>query len=241
VRVAPGRQLTWLPPLRAVLLAALLLTGPSVSPLRAVEGDFPSVVKKVEAGTVMIEARNSKSTHFGSGFFLESSQVIVTAYHVVEGARRIRVAIPNTLHISDALLVSASPEWDVAILRAEWPVEIDLPGLRLSREREPLLTGTEVAYTGYGFGSDESLIKILSTYRGIISSRVPHGKSFFYHLSGLVNQGLSGCALYLPGSGEVVGIVTRQFGPSGLGLGFGGAVPSTVIRRLAETVSRAYP
>jgi serine protease Do len=189
----------------------------------------------------MIEARNRTETHFGSGFFLESSQVIVTAYHVVEGARRIRVAVPNTLHISDALLVSASPEWDVAILRAEWPAEMNLPGLRLSREREPLPNGTEVAYTGYGFGSDESLIKVLSTYRGIISSRVPHGKSFFYHLSGLVNQGLSGCALYLPGSGEVVGIVTRQFGPPGLGVGFGGAVPSAVIGRLAERVSRAYP
>ena len=188
----------------------------------------------------MIEARNQKSAHFGSGFFLESSQVIVTAYHVVEGARRIRVAVPNTLHISDALLVAASPEWDVAILRVEWPAEMNLPGLRLSREGEPLPTGTEVAYTGYGFGSDESLIKVLSTYRGIISSRVARGKSFFYHLSGLVNQGLSGCALYLPGSGEVVGIVTSQFGPPGLGVGFGGAVPSAVIGRLAENVSRAY-
>jgi S1-C subfamily serine protease len=188
----------------------------------------------------MIEARSRKSTHFGSGFFLESSQVIVTAYHVVEGARRIRVAVPNTLHISDALLVSASPEWDVAILRVDWPAEMNVPGLRLSGEREPLPNGTEVAYTGYGFGSDESLIKVLSTYRGIISSRVPHGKSFFYHLSGLVNQGLSGCALYLPGSGEVVGIVTRQFGPSGLGVGFGGAVPSSVIGRLAEKVTRVY-
>jgi S1-C subfamily serine protease len=88
--------------------------------------------------------------------------------------------------------------------------------------------------------SDESLIKVLSTYRGIISSRVARGKSFFYHLSGLVNQGLSGCALYLPGSGEVVGIVTSQFGPPGLGVGFGGAVPSAVIGRLAENVSRAY-
>jgi S1-C subfamily serine protease len=223
-----------------VLLAALLLTGPVPSVLHAAEGDFPSVVKKVEAGTVMIEARNRKSTHFGSGFFLESSRVIVTAYHVVEGARRIRVAVPNTLYISDALLVSASPEWDVAILRVEWPEEMNLPGLRLSRERDPLPVGTEVAYTGYGFGTDESLIKVLSTYRGIISSRVPRGKSFFYHLSGLVNQGLSGCALYLPGSGEVVGVVTRQFGPPGLGVGFGGAVPSAVIGRLAEQVTRAF-
>jgi serine protease Do len=227
-------------PLRATLLAALLLTGPDPSSLHAADGGFPSVVERVEAGTVMIEARNQTETHFGSGFFLESSQVIVTAYHVVEGARRIRVAVPNTLHISDALLVSASPEWDVAILRAEWPAEMNLSGLRLAREREPLPVGTEVAYTGYGFGSDESLIKVLSTYRGIISSRVPRGKNFFYHLSGLVNQGLSGCALYLPESGEVVGIVTRQFGPPGLGLGFGGAVPGSVIARLAENVSRVY-
>ena len=68
------------------------------------------------------------------------------------------------------------------------------------------------------------------------SSRVARGEGYYYHLSGLVNQGLSGCALYLPSSGEVVGVVTRQFGPEGLGMGFGGAVPGVVVSRLLEGV-----
>jgi S1-C subfamily serine protease len=202
------------------------------------EGGFPAVVEKVQAGTVMIEARGRDVLHFGSGFFLESPEVVVTAYHVVERARRIRVAIPNTFLTSDALLLSGSPEWDVAVLRVSWPEEVDFPGLRLSSAESLLPVGTEVAYTGYGFGTGEAFIKILSTYRGIVSSRVPHGESYLYHLSGLVNRGLSGSALYLPESGEVVGVVTRLFGPPGIGMGFGGAVPSRVIKKLTAGVRK---
>ena len=215
------------------------LAFPCVLPPGAVGGTgsgFPAVVEKVEAGSVMIEARNRKTSHFGSGFFLESPEVVVTAYHVIEGARRIRVAIPGTFLTSDALLVSASPEWDIAVLRVSWPEEVGFPGLVLSREGEDLPVGTEVAYTGYGLGMDEAFLKVLSTYRGIISSRVPHGDGHLYHLSGLVSRGLSGCALYLPESGEVVGVVTRHFGPEDLGMGFGGATPGRIVRRLVEGV-----
>lgn len=184
----------------------------------------------------MIEARGKEVLHFGSGFFLDSPEVVITAYHVVEGARRIRVAIPNTFLTSDALLLSGSPEWDVAVLKVSWPEEVDFPGLRLSEKKETLPVGTEVAYTGYGFGTGEAFIKILSTYRGIISSMVPHRQGHLYHLSGLVNRGLSGSALYLPDSGEVVGVVTRLFGPPGIDMGFGGAVPSDVISGLLTDV-----
>jgi len=205
------------------------------APVLGLEG-FPGVAERVMAGTVMIEARGSEALHFGSGFFLESPEVVITAYHVVEGARRIRVAIPNTFLTSDALLVSGSPEWDVAVLKVAWPEEVDFPGLRLSAKKSGLPVGTDVAYTGYGFGTGEAFVKILSTYRGIISSRVPHGEGHLYHLSGLVNRGLSGSALYLPESGEVIGVVTRLFGPPGIDMGFGGAVPSEVIGRLLDRV-----
>jgi len=226
---------------RAGILALGVFIVLAVHPAAAAggaQGGFPAVVEKVQAGTVMIEARGRNVLHFGSGFFLESPEVVVTAYHVVEGARRIRVAIPNTFLTSDALLLSGSPEWDVAVLRVSWPEEVDFPGLRLSPAESLLPVGTEVAYTGYGFGTGEAFIKVLSTYRGIVSSRVPHGESYLYHLSGLVNRGLSGSAVYLPESGEVVGVVTRLFGPPGMGMGFGGAVPSRVIKKLVAGVRK---
>lgn len=221
-------------------LLSILLLSAALFPceLAGSVESFPVVVERVQAGTVMIEATGKKSSHFGSGFFLESPDVIVTAYHLVEGARRIRVAIPNTFLTTDALLVSGSPEWDVAVLKVSWPEKVAFPGLSLARGVDVLPVGTEVAYTGYGFGTDKAFAKILSTYRGIISSRVPHGEGYLYHLSGLVNEGLSGCALYLPENGRVVGVVTRQFGPDGLGIGFGGAVPSKVVARLLEGVTR---
>ena len=212
----------------AILLSLVM------SPCPASPASFPDVVAKVQSGTVLIEARNRSETHFGTGFFVESSQVVVTALHVVEGARRIRVAIPKTFLTSDALLLSASPKWDIAVLRVAWPDEIDYPGLRLSKDRKLLPVGSEVAYTGYGFGLDESLLGVLSTVRGIVSSHVPFGKETLYHLSGLVTQGLSGGPLYLPESGEVVGVVTRHFGPPAAGMGMGGAVPGSVIADIVK-------
>ena len=107
----------------AAPLAAVACLCFPVAAVGATNG-FPAVVEKVQAGTVMIEARGSEVLHFGSGFFLDSPEVVITAYHVVEGARRIRVAIPNTFLTSDALLLSGSPEWDVAILKVAWPEEV---------------------------------------------------------------------------------------------------------------------
>jgi len=213
---------------------ALLVTmAASGTPAAA---DFPDVAAKVQAGTVMIESGKGKELRFGSGFFLETPAVVITALHVVEGSKRIRVALPGSFLTSDALLLGAVPRWDLAVLKVAWPETVESPGLRLAAEGGDLPVGTEIAYTGYGFGVDDEFATVLSTYRGIISSHIPSGEGLFYHLSGLVSTGMSGCALYLPGSGEVVGVVTRHFGPEALSMGFGGAVPVAVLKKLLDGI-----
>lgn len=228
----PSSLLIWGP-----LLGLCLTAAPAAD-----AGGFPATVEKVQGGTVMIEARGSGEVHYGTGFILEDPGVLITALHVVEGARDIKVAIPETFETSTALLVGGSSEWDVAVLQVpSWPEGVRCSGLRLSPGRGTLPVGTEVAYTGYGYGHGSSFAKVLSTYRGIISSRVPHGGGHLYHLSGLVSRGLSGSALYLPVTGEVVGVVTRHFGPPELGLGFGGAAPAAVVKRLTEGITAGSP
>jgi S1-C subfamily serine protease len=197
----------------------------STAAVAAVTGDdFSETVRRIQAGVVMVEGRSKDERHFGSGFFLESPEVIVTAYHIIEGARKIQVSVPDVFLASDALVLAVSPEWDIAVLQVSWPEEMDFPGLRLAPGDEHLQPGVAVAYTGFGFGTNNAFRKILATYQGIISSTVPYNGGKFYYLSSMVNQGLSGCPLYLPESGAVVGVVTRQYGPKGLGVGFGGAV-----------------
>lgn len=223
--------------MKKALLALLVVAfqAGAAQTVRAADG-FPAVVETVRRGTVMIEAGNDRTLHFGTGFFLDSPEVVITAMHVIDGARRIRVALPGSFVTSDALLIGTVPRWDIAALKVDWPEEMDFPGLRLAPEKGDLPVGTEIAYTGYGFGIDKEFAKVLTTYRGIISGHVPYGGDYFYHLSGFVSSGLSGCPLYLPQTGEVVGVVTRQFGPDGLGIGFGGAVPAAVLRRLLDGI-----
>ncbi len=224
--------------LLTLLLAAPCLPGPAAGD----EGrDFPAVVEEVVSSVVMVEARGKDSVRYGTGFVLKSPEVVVTAFHVVEGAGEIRVARPGAFSIADALLVAGSVQWDVAVLKVAWPEALKAPGIPLSRGPEKLPVGTEIAYTGYGYGNGSGFAKVISTYRGIVSSHLPHGKGYLYQLGSLVNGGLSGSPLYLPATGEVVGVVTRHFGPPEIGMGYGGATPASVLAELVEDVLATMP
>lgn len=223
--------------LAALLAAALLPPAAAGGQSR----EFTAVVEEIVDGVVMIEAKGKDSVHYGTGFVLERPDVVVTAFHVVEGAGEIRVARPGGFTISGALLVAGSAPWDLAVLKVGWPAGAKAQGIPLARGRGMLPVGTEIAYTGYGYGNGSGFDKVISTYRGIISSHLPHGEGHLYQLGSLVNGGLSGSPLYLPGTGEVVGVVTRHFGPPGAGIGFGGATPAEVLERMVENVFTKTP
>lgn len=148
----------------------------------------------------------------GSGVVIVDQGIILTNLHVVAGAKRLTVTFYDGLE-SEATLVAAHPENDLAVIRAK-TLPDDLPAATLGSAAR-LKLGDEVVAVGFPFGIGPSVSA------GVVSGlnrefRSPEGKRV---LTGLIqfdaaaNPGNSGGPLVTM-SGEVVGIVTAILNPT---------------------------
>jgi len=161
----------------------------------------------------------------GTGVVIVDTGVILTNFHVVHGAKRIKVEFHNGL-VSDADLVGLHPEHDLAVLKAH-KIPDDLPAATL-RSTGGLRPGDNVAAVGFPFGIGPSVSS------GVISGlrrefRTADGERMLTNLiqfDAAANPGNSGGPL-ITMEGDVVGIVTAILNPTEqrtfIGIGF--AVP----------------
>jgi S1-C subfamily serine protease len=158
----------------------------------------------------------------GTGVIINAEGAILTANHVVDGAKLIRVTfIDGTT--SNATIISSQPERDIAVLKADQNPEVVVPAV--------MGGGVRVGDEAFAIGHPLGLIDSMSS--GVISGldrSIPIGED--QTLDGLiqfdtaVNPGNSGGPL-LNRAGQVVGIVTALANPSeqGVFIGIGFAVP----------------
>jgi S1-C subfamily serine protease len=201
---------------------------------KAYEAILPSVVRVVgllddkDDGEDKPEQRAMERS-LGTGVVIIDNGTILTNLHVVTGAKKIRVRFANG-HESDATMIGAQPENDLAVLRAEsLPDDLEAATMRSTADLRP---GDHVIAVGHPFGIGPSV-----SY-GVVSGlkrqfRSPEGdKSGDKPLSNLIqfdaaaNPGNSGGPLVTM-DGQVVGVVTAILNPSEqrtfIGIGF--AVP----------------
>lgn len=158
----------------------------------------------------------------GTGVVIVDSGIILTNLHVVAGAKRLVITFADGFE-SDASIVGAKPENDLAVLKAH-NIPDDLPAATMGSSGS-LQPGDEVVAVGFPFGIGPSVSA------GVVSGlnrefRSPEGKQ---SLTGLIqfdaaaNPGNSGGPL-VNMSGEVVGIVTAILNPTEartfIGIGF---------------------
>jgi S1-C subfamily serine protease len=165
---------------------------------------------------------HSRST--GTGVVIIDNGTILTNLHVVVGAKRIRVTFFDG-HESEATLVGAQPENDLAVLRAKsLPDDLQAATMRGTGD---LLPGDEVLAVGFPFGIGPS------ASGGVISGlkrsfRAPEGERLtnLIQFDAAANPGNSGGPLVTM-DGAVVGIVTAILNPGDQGtfIGIGFAVP----------------
>jgi len=164
-------------------------------------------------------------TGTGTGVVIVDSGLILTSLHVVAGAQRIGVVFSDGLE-SDALLVSAQPENDLAVIQAT-KLPDDLVPATL-KSTSDLRVGDEVIAVGFpfGIGPSASVGAVSGLRRSFFS---PEGKRELGNLiqfDAAANPGNSGGPL-ITADGGVVGIVAAILNPVGqrffVGLGF--AVP----------------
>ncbi len=172
----------------------------------------------------------------GSGFVVDSSGTILTNDHVVRGAERILVSLPDGRD-AEAELVGADEATDVAVLRVDLP---DLPVAPLGSTHD-LMIGEWVVAFGNPFGNLISNPEPTATV-GVISALgrhvVPARDERGFYLGMLqtdaaINPGNSGGPL-VNALGEVVGMNASIFSRGGGSEGVGFAIPIERVLRIAD-------
>ena len=198
-----------------------------------------SAIQRLLSGINGDQSRDDGATaSLGSGFIVRADGLIVTNRHVIVGARKVHVHLPDGRDVT-ADIVGADSLTDIALLRVHAG---NLPALRLGSS-EDVSVGDAVIAIGNPFGLGQSVSA------GIVSARAraleddPYIN--FLQTDAAINRGNSGGPL-LSTAGTVVGVTSVIFSPSGGSVGLGFAIPAetvvAVIRQLEAhgRVERGY-
>lgn len=164
----------------------------------------------------------------GTGVVIVDSGLILTNFHVIHGAKTIRVTFWNGFE-SEARVVNVQPDKDLAVIKAlKLPDDLQPATLRGTGDLAP---GDAVVAVGFPFGIGPSVSA------GVVSGldrefRSPEGKQTLNHLiqfDAAANPGNSGGPL-VNAEGEVLGIVTAILNPTEartfIGIGFAVTIES---------------
>jgi serine protease Do len=209
----------------------------------------PAVVQILVTGYGPLHEENRTQTALivrqhavGSGVIVDPSGYIMTNAHVVEGAQRIRVALPlpgdtgravaaGKRRILEARLLGMHRETDLALLKID---EKDLPTLALLTQERP-----RVGQLVFAIGSPEGLQN--SVTMGVVSalSRQPDpGKPMTYiQTDAPINPGNSGGPL-VDMNGSVVGINTFILSQGGGSEGLGFAIPARIVEFVYQSLRK---
>jgi len=155
----------------------------------------------------------------GSGFFISADGFIVTNNHVVDHAKSVTVTMDDGKTL-DAKVVGTDPKTDLALLKATQPG--DYPFVTFAKEMPRIGDWVVAIGNPYGLGGTVTAGIISAEGRDIGDG--PYDR--FLQIDAPINRGNSGGPTFNM-KGEVVGVNTAIFSPSGGSVGIGFAIPST--------------
>ncbi len=165
----------------------------------------------------------------GTGFVWNEKGYIVTNFHVVEGARKIMITLQDQSNWP-AEVVGLAPERDIAVLKINAPDE-RLKALPLG-DSSKLRVGRKVLAIGNPFGLDATLTTgVVSALGREIESPNQRKIANVIQTDAAINPGNSGGPL-LNSEGQLVGINTMIFSPSGASAGIGFAIPVNTVKEV---------
>jgi serine protease Do len=159
----------------------------------------------------------------GSGFIIDKSGYIVTNNHVVDASKKITVKLQDGRSFT-AKLIGTDPATDVALLKIN--SDKPLPSVEFGNDKN-LRVGDWVVAVGNPFGLSNSVTAgIVSSLGRDIESSQPYTN--FIQIDAPINRGNSGGPTF-DLRGQVVGMNSMIFSPSGGSVGIGFAIPASVI------------
>lgn len=164
----------------------------------------------------------------GSGVIISEDGYIVTNNHVIEGATKLRVTLPDG-RAFDAKTIGTDPATDVALIKID---ASGLPTLPFGSS-DDLRLGEWVLAIGYPMELQSTItagiVSAKARQLGALNNR--YGIESFIQTDAAVNPGNSGGAL-VNTRGELVGINTIIKTSTGSYVGYSFAVPETIVRKV---------
>ncbi|AVP97892.1 heat-shock protein [Ahniella affigens] len=162
----------------------------------------------------------------GSGVIVDAAKgLVLTNNHVIENAQDIKVTLADGRTLNGEL-VGTDPETDIAVIKV---VAKDLHALPLA-DSSKLRVGDFVVAIGNPFGLGQTVTSGIVSALGRSGLRGV-GVQNFIQTDASINPGNSGGAL-VNLRGELIGINTAIFTPSGGNVGIGFAVPADLVREV---------
>jgi serine protease Do len=172
-----------------------------------------------------------RATSLGSGFIIDASGYIVTNNHVISEADEITVTLHDDTKL-EAKLIGRDPKTDLALLKVK--PETKLPAVPFG-DSGSARVGDWVVAIGNPFGLGGTVTA------GIVSARQRDINSGpyddFIQTDASINRGNSGGPMFNL-AGEVIGINTAIFSPSGGSVGIGFAIPANLARPIIEQLQK---
>ena len=245
-----------------LLVATMLATGPALAALpMAIDGEpLPSlapVLKQVTPSVVNVntqtrvrirsplmddpffrrffnvpnQPRERISQSLGSGVIVDAKKgYVLTNNHVIAGADEIFVGLKDGRSL-EAKLIGTDPDTDLAVIQI--PAD-NLIALQLA-DSDELQVGDFVVAVGNPFGLGQTVTSGIVSALGRAGLRGLEYQNFI-QTDASINPGNSGGAL-INLRGELVGINSAIFTPSGGNVGIGFAIPASMARHVMDQLT----
>nr|WP_242480610.1 DegQ family serine endoprotease [Rhodovibrio sodomensis] len=166
-----------------------------------------------------------RPSSLGSGFVIDEAGYIVTNNHVIEGADEITVRFHDDTTMS-AKIVGRDEKTDLALLKVDTERKLKAASWGDSSETR---IGDWVLAIGNPFGLGGTVTAGIVSARSRDINAGPYDD--FIQTDASINRGNSGGPMFNT-DGEVIGVNTAIFSPSGGSIGIGFAIPSEIAQNV---------
>ena len=176
------------------------------------------------------QVQTPKRAAAGSGVIISADGYIVTNNHVVDGADELTVSLTDNKEYS-ARVIGADKTTDLALIKIDGK---NLPAIVIANS-DNVKVGEWVLAVGNPLGFNNTVTA------GIISAKArtlgANGVESFIQTDAAINQGNSGGAL-VNTRGELIGINAMLASPTGSNIGYGFAIPTTIMNKVVEDLKQ---
>ena len=199
-------------------------TFPPGSPLEKMFRDF---LNRQHSAPGKGDGPPRKMQSLGSGFIIDPSGIVVTNNHVIAGADEITVRLQDGTELK-AKLLGRDERADLAVLqvKADKPL-VSVPFADSNHSR----VGDWVIAIGNPFGLGGTVTAGIVSARGRDIGNGPYDD--FIQTDAAINRGNSGGPLFNL-AGEVIGINTAIYSPSGGSIGIGFSIPANLAKTVVQ-------